>query len=356
MSSWPHEPFSIAPSSVCSTIGMPRRSFALLPPPRRADRRRRRDQWYLRAGDRGASHVSRRLVQGLVVRDRPFRRRQQHPSPHRERVGDNSTSLIPPRHPRKRRSRPTTAARRRLVGVVAGRPATGDRIRMAGLSGNEIAESIGKSVAAVKMLQHRAMQRFRRTLAVQAAPGVESHGRSRLERRGAPQSPLGRGSRLRAVRAGRRIGRGDCGPLCHRRRAGTQPDLPGTSPAGASGGKRTGHLAAGARRAADRSGLAFAGDLAASDRGTPRHRRDRRTLLVAALSGGGRWLAGSGPAPMVASAMASSVPDRPTAMPTTIESPIDHAAQEHSVVSYPTIVPGLAIGATGDGPGPETGR
>jgi hypothetical protein len=26
------------------------------------------------------------------------------------------------------------------------------------------------------MLQHRAMQRFRRTLAVQTAPGVERHG------------------------------------------------------------------------------------------------------------------------------------------------------------------------------------
>jgi hypothetical protein len=40
------------------------------------------------------------------------------------------------------------------------------------------------------------------------------------------------------------------------------------------------------------------------------------TLLVAALSGGGRWLSGSGPAPMVASAMASTTPERPTARPT----------------------------------------
>ncbi|HEY7035343.1 MAG TPA: sigma-70 family RNA polymerase sigma factor [Thermomicrobiales bacterium] len=69
--------------------------------------------------------------------------------------------------------------RRQIVALLASLPEDQRRVielRLAGLSGNEIAASIGKSVAAVKMLQHRAMQRFRRTLAVQTAPGVERHG------------------------------------------------------------------------------------------------------------------------------------------------------------------------------------
>jgi RNA polymerase sigma-70 factor (ECF subfamily) len=69
--------------------------------------------------------------------------------------------------------------RRQVVALLASLPEDQRRVielRLAGLSGNEIAESIGKSVAAVKMLQHRAMQRCRRTLAAQAAPGVETHG------------------------------------------------------------------------------------------------------------------------------------------------------------------------------------
>jgi hypothetical protein len=40
------------------------------------------------------------------------------------------------------------------------------------------------------------------------------------------------------------------------------------------------------------------------------------TLLVAALSGGGRWLSGTGPAPLVASAMASTEPAGATATAT----------------------------------------
>jgi RNA polymerase sigma-70 factor (ECF subfamily) len=69
--------------------------------------------------------------------------------------------------------------RRQVVALLASLPEDQRRVielRLAGLSGNEIAESIGKSVAAVKMLQHRAMRRFRRTLAAQTTPGVESHG------------------------------------------------------------------------------------------------------------------------------------------------------------------------------------
>jgi RNA polymerase sigma-70 factor, ECF subfamily len=57
--------------------------------------------------------------------------------------------------------------RRTIVELLASFPEDQRRVielRLAGLSGNEIAESIGKSVPAVKMLQHRAMQRFRRSL------------------------------------------------------------------------------------------------------------------------------------------------------------------------------------------------
>jgi RNA polymerase sigma-70 factor, ECF subfamily len=66
--------------------------------------------------------------------------------------------------------------RRQIVELLASLPEEQRRVielRLAGLSGNEIAESIGKSVAAVKMLQHRAMQRFRRTLAIPGAREVE---------------------------------------------------------------------------------------------------------------------------------------------------------------------------------------
>jgi RNA polymerase sigma-70 factor (ECF subfamily) len=69
--------------------------------------------------------------------------------------------------------------RRQVVALLASLPEDQRRVielRLAGLSGSEIAESIGKSVAAVKMLQHRAMQRFRRTVAAQTAPRIESHG------------------------------------------------------------------------------------------------------------------------------------------------------------------------------------
>jgi RNA polymerase sigma-70 factor (ECF subfamily) len=69
--------------------------------------------------------------------------------------------------------------RRQIVALLASLPEDQRRVielRLAGLSSNEIAESIGRSVAAVKMLQHRAMQRFRRTMAAQTAPGVESDG------------------------------------------------------------------------------------------------------------------------------------------------------------------------------------
>jgi hypothetical protein len=44
-------------------------------------------------------------------------------------------------------------------------------------------------------------------------------------------------------------------------------------------------------------------------------------VLLAALSGGGRWLAGSSRAPVVASALASSVPPRVTFTATTIGAP-----------------------------------
>ncbi|MEA2523782.1 MAG: hypothetical protein QOF73_1009 [Thermomicrobiales bacterium] len=66
--------------------------------------------------------------------------------------------------------------RRQIVQLLASLPEEQRRVielRLAGLTGNEIADSVGKSVAAVKMLQHRAMQRFRRTLATPTAPGVE---------------------------------------------------------------------------------------------------------------------------------------------------------------------------------------
>jgi hypothetical protein len=71
-------------------------------------------------------------------------------------------------------------------------------------------------------------------------------------------------------------------------------------------------------------------------------------LLIAALSGGGRWLAGSDPAPMTASAMASNVPDPPTVVPPTIESLIGNQKRASSARFYPTVVPGLAIGAPSD--------
>ncbi|HKG27361.1 MAG TPA: hypothetical protein VKB09_17045 [Thermomicrobiales bacterium] len=51
-------------------------------------------------------------------------------------------------------------------------------------------------------------------------------------------------------------------------------------------------------------------------------------ILVAALSGGGRWLSGTGPAPMVASAMASPVPVHPTAQPTLPGSEVGQALRE----------------------------
>lgn len=66
--------------------------------------------------------------------------------------------------------------RRQIVELLASLPEDQRwviELRLAGLSGNEIAESIGRSVAAVKMLQHRAMQRFRRTLAVPQAQEVK---------------------------------------------------------------------------------------------------------------------------------------------------------------------------------------
>jgi RNA polymerase sigma-70 factor (ECF subfamily) len=64
--------------------------------------------------------------------------------------------------------------RRRIVRLLGSLPEDQRRVielRLAGLSGNEIAESIGKSVPAVKMLQHRAMNRLRRTIAAERAPG-----------------------------------------------------------------------------------------------------------------------------------------------------------------------------------------
>jgi RNA polymerase sigma-70 factor, ECF subfamily len=57
--------------------------------------------------------------------------------------------------------------RRTIVALLASFPEDQRRVielRLVGFSGSEIAESIGKSVPAVKMLQHRAMQRFRRSL------------------------------------------------------------------------------------------------------------------------------------------------------------------------------------------------
>jgi hypothetical protein len=45
------------------------------------------------------------------------------------------------------------------------------------------------------------------------------------------------------------------------------------------------------------------------------------TLLIAALSGGGRWLSGNGHAPAVASALASSVARTPAVDPTSTRSP-----------------------------------
>jgi hypothetical protein len=50
-------------------------------------------------------------------------------------------------------------------------------------------------------------------------------------------------------------------------------------------------------------------------------------LLIAALSGGGRWLSGNGHAPAVASALASSVAKTPTVDPTSTRSPIEREAR-----------------------------
>jgi hypothetical protein len=61
-------------------------------------------------------------------------------------------------------------------------------------------------------------------------------------------------------------------------------------------------------------------------------------LLIAALSGGGRWLSGSAPAPLVASAMASSVPLVATAIPT----PTSLSSDETSPAA--TISPANAAG------------
>lgn len=57
--------------------------------------------------------------------------------------------------------------RGRIVALLASFPEDQRRVielRLVGFSGAEIAESIGKSVPAVKMLQHRAMQRLKRSL------------------------------------------------------------------------------------------------------------------------------------------------------------------------------------------------
>jgi RNA polymerase sigma-70 factor (ECF subfamily) len=58
--------------------------------------------------------------------------------------------------------------RRRIVRMLAALPEDQRRVvelRLAGLSGTEIAASMGRSTAAVKMLQHRAMRRLRRSMA-----------------------------------------------------------------------------------------------------------------------------------------------------------------------------------------------
>jgi hypothetical protein len=76
-------------------------------------------------------------------------------------------------------------------------------------------------------------------------------------------------------------------------------------------------------------------------------------LIIAALSGGGRWLSGSGPAPMVASAMASSVPIYPTAVPTSSKPALEGNGPLTSLrtnssglfQSQPTVVPNVT-GAT----------
>lgn len=69
-------------------------------------------------------------------------------------------------------------------------------------------------------------------------------------------------------------------------------------------------------------------------------------LLVAALSGGGRWLSGAGPAPLVASAMASSVPDRATAVSTSTRIPVVQAIPSAASGLLPTAVPGYLEGAS----------
>jgi RNA polymerase sigma-70 factor (ECF subfamily) len=69
--------------------------------------------------------------------------------------------------------------RRQIVRLLAGLPGEQRRVvelRLAGLSGAEIAESIGKSVPAVKMLQHRAMTNLRRRLSAPGATGDDPHG------------------------------------------------------------------------------------------------------------------------------------------------------------------------------------
>jgi RNA polymerase sigma-70 factor (ECF subfamily) len=50
-------------------------------------------------------------------------------------------------------------------------------LRLAGLSGTEISRAAGKSYAAVKMLQHRALDQLRLVLAVPLATGEASHER-----------------------------------------------------------------------------------------------------------------------------------------------------------------------------------
>jgi RNA polymerase sigma-70 factor (ECF subfamily) len=68
--------------------------------------------------------------------------------------------------------------RRRIVRLLAGLPEDQRRVielRLAGLSGAEIAMSIGRSVSAVKMLQHRAMTNLRRRLTAPAATGDHPH-------------------------------------------------------------------------------------------------------------------------------------------------------------------------------------
>lgn len=63
--------------------------------------------------------------------------------------------------------------RRQIVALLATLPEEQRRaveLRLAGLAGSEIAESLGKSIAAVKMLQHRALRRLQDQL---IASGVD---------------------------------------------------------------------------------------------------------------------------------------------------------------------------------------